>query len=182
MAGAREVRAGEAYTELSTRDKMSAGLARAQARLRRFGAACEGLGRTMIGLGAAVAGPVVASLKMFSSLGDAAAKMVRRTGLSVRAVQELGFAAKLSGTDVGSLENGIKRMQRNVYDAERVLSTSVDALRDLGLSVKDLQGLAPEDQFTLMAERMGQVEDASRRAALAQVLFGRAGTMLLPMF
>ncbi len=182
MAGAREVRAGEAYTELSTRDKMSAGLARAQARLRRFGAACEGLGRTMIGLGAAVAGPVVASLKMFSSLGDAAAKMARRTGLSVRAVQELGFAAKLSGTDVGSLENGIKRMQRNVYDAERGLSTSVDALRDLGLSVKDLQGLAPEDQFTLMAERMGQVEDASRRAALAQVLFGRAGTMLLPMF
>jgi len=182
MPGARDVRAGKAYVELSTKDKMSRGLARAQARLRRFGAACEGLGRTMVGLGATIAGPVVASLKIFSSLGDAAAKMARRTGLSVRAVQELGFAAKLSGTDVGSLEKGIKRMQRNLYDAERGLSTSVDALRDLGLSVKDLQGLKPEDQFTLMAERMGQIEDASRRAALAQVVFGRAGTMLLPMF
>ncbi len=182
MAGAREVRAGRAYVELSTKDKMGRGLARAQRRLRAFGQSCQQLGTTMIGLGAAIAGPVVASLKMFSSLGDAAAKMARRTGLSVQAVQELGFAARLSGTDAASLEKGIKRMQRSIYDASRGLSTQCDALRDLGTSYKDLQGLKPEDQFTLLAEKMSKIEDASRRAALAQAFFGRAGTMLLPMF
>jgi len=182
MAGAQDIRAGRAYVEFATKDKMAAGFAKAQARLRNFGQSCQQLGTTMLGLAAAIAGPVAASLKMFSSLGDAAAKMARRTGLSVRAVQELGFAARLSGTDVGSLEKGIKRMQRTIYDADRGLSESVEALADVGLAVKDLQGLAPEDQFTLMAEQMSKVEDASRRAALAQVLFGRAGTMLLPMF
>ncbi|MEX2373923.1 MAG: hypothetical protein WD800_09000, partial [Dehalococcoidia bacterium] len=43
-------------------------------------------------------------------------------------------------------------------------------------------GLAPEDQFKLLAEAISQIEDPSRKAALAMTLFGRSGTNLLPMF
>jgi len=182
VAYTRDIKAGRATVELTTKDKMQRGLARARARLQAFGRDVQAMGTTLMAAGAGLLVPVAAALKTFSDIGDNVAKMARRTGLSVQAVQELGFAAKLAGTDVASLEKGIKRMQRNVYDAERGLSTSVDALGDLGLSLRDLQGLAPEDQFTLMAEQMSKIEDASRRAALAQVLFGRAGTMLMPMF
>jgi len=131
---------------------------------------------------AGILAPVGAALKTFSDLGDSAAKMARRTGLSAEAVQALSFAAERSGTDVASLEKGVRRMQRSIYDAGRGLSTTVDALTDLGLTFEDLDGLAPEKQFKIFAEQLSKVEDASKRSAIAQQIFGRSGTMLLPMF
>jgi hypothetical protein len=62
------------------------------------------------------------------------------------------------------------------------LSTQVDALNDLGLTFEDLDGLSPEEQFKLLADRISQVEDPTRKAAIAMMLFGRTGTNLLPMF
>jgi len=102
--------------------------------------------------------------------------------MSVEALSELGYAADRSGADLASLEKGTRCMQRSIYDMERGLSTAVDAFGDMNLSIRDLRGLSPEEQFTLIADRLGQVEDASRKAAIAQQIFGRAGTMLLPMF
>ena len=52
----------------------------------------------------------------------------------------------------------------------------------LGISVSDLQGISPEQQFQLFANALADVDDASTRAALAQDVFGRAGTELLPLF
>ena len=46
----------------------------------------------------------------------------------------------------------------------------------------DLEGLSPERQFQVFANVLGNVEDASTMAALAQDVFGRAGTELLPLF
>jgi len=45
-------------------------------------------------------------------------------------------------------------MQRSIYDAGRGLSTQTDALADLGLTFKDLDGLSPEAQFKLLLNRM----------------------------
>jgi hypothetical protein len=59
--------------------------------------------------------------------------------------------------------------------------TATDALSALGLSVDELSGMSPEDQFTKIADAIGDVEDPSKRAALAMQLFGRAGSELLPM-
>jgi hypothetical protein len=73
-------------------------------------------------------------------------------------------------------------MQRTVYDAGRGLSTAVDALADLGLSIGDLGGLAPEEQFKLLGDALNRIGDPTKKAALAMVVFGRSGTALLPMF
>ena len=56
-----------------------------------------------------------------------------------------------------------------------------DTLFQLGLSMADLRKLSPEDQFTLIADRLSKVENTTRRAALAMEIFGRGGTELLPM-
>src|SRR5690606_36333090 len=80
------------------------------------------------------------------------------------------------------LENGLRRMQRTIYDAGRGLSTATDALADLGLTAEDLAGLSPEQQFKLLAERISQIEDPTLKAALAMGIFGRSGTQLLPLF
>jgi len=90
--------------------------------------------------------------------------------------------ASQTGTEFESLEMAFRRMQRSIYDAGRGLSTAKDALADLGLTFKDLDGLSPEQQFKLLADRISRVADPTKRAAIAMTLFGRTGTNLLPMF
>jgi len=181
MPSSRGVRAGRAYVELGLSDRLAAGLKRAGLRLKAFGTQVSAVGSKLAMLGAAALAPLLGASKVFSKMGDDIAKMARRTGVGVEALSELRFAASQSGTELKSLELGLRRMQRSIYDAGRELSTAVDALADLGLTFKDLDGLSPEAQFKLIADRLASLEDPTTKAAIAMSLFGRSGTMLLPM-
>ena len=182
-SNARAIRAGRAFVELFADDTILVrGLRRAEKRLRAFGQSVQRLGLRIAAASAAVMTALFGAAKSFASMGDRIAKMARRTGLSVEALSELEFAASQSGVQLEVLEAGLRRMQRSIYDAERGLSTATDALHELGLSVSALNGLAPEDQFKLLAERISRIEDPTKRAALAMSLFGRGGTALLPLF
>ncbi len=182
MAGTQGIRAGRAFVELFADDsKLVRGLRRAEKRLKAFGDRIRNLGLKIAGLGAAMLAPMLGAAKAFGSMGDQVAKMAKRTGFGVEALSELTFVASQTGTSLEAMETGFRRMQRSIYDAGRGLSTQTDALADLGLEYKDLAGLAPEDQFKLLAEAISRIEDPTRKAALAQALFGRAGTQLLPM-
>jgi len=182
LASTQGIRAGRAFVELFADDsKLVRGLRRAQKKLKAFGQSIRAMGLKIAGLGAAVLAPMLGTAKAFGAMGDQVAKMAKRTGLSVEALSELRFVASQTGTSLEAMETGFRRMQRSIYDAGRGLSTQTDALADLGLEYKDLAGLAPEDQFKLLAEAISRVEDPTRKAALAQALFGRAGTQLLPM-
>ncbi|HNO80547.1 MAG TPA: hypothetical protein PKN33_21065 [Phycisphaerae bacterium] len=181
MAKAQGIRAGKAFVELGVSDKLTAGLRRAQKRLKAFGAGLRNIGTRIAGFGAALAAPLAASLKVFSSAGDQLDKMSKRTGVSVEALSELGFAAEQSGADLETLEKGIRVMQRTMGDASQGLSIATDAFDTLGLKVEQLQGLSPEQQFTAIADRLSQIADPSARAAAAMDVFGRAGSKLLPL-
>ena len=181
MAKSQGIRAGKAFVELGVSDKLTAGLRRAQKRLQAFGAGLRNIGTRITAFGASLAAPLAASLKVFSSAGDQLDKMSKRTGVSVEALSELGFAAEQSGTNLETLEKGVRTMQRTVGDATQGLSTAVDAFDALGLTVEQLQGLSPEQQFTLIADRLSQITDPTLRASAAMEVFGRAGSQLLPL-
>lgn len=183
MANTTSIRAGRAFVELFADDsKLVRGLRSAEHKLRAFGNGIRTLGLKMMTIGAGLLTPLIGSTKAFSTMGDAIAKMSKRTGMSVGALSELSYAASQSGIEAEALENGVRKMQRSIYDAGRGLSTAVDALADLGLTYKDLKGLSPEEQFKLLAERLSRVQDPTKKAAIAMMLFGRSGTALLPMF
>ena len=156
MPSAQGIKAGRAYVELGVGDKLTAGLKRARARLAAFGAGVTSWGTRLFAVGSALAAPAILAAKSFASVGDEVAKMAKRTGMSVEALSELRFVASQTGTEFGTLENAVRKMQRSIYDAGRGLSTQVDALADLGLEFKDLDGLSPEKQFKLMAEAISR--------------------------
>lgn len=183
MSNTTSIRAGRAFVELFADDtKLVRGLRSAERRLRTFGNGIRTLGLKMMAIGGALLAPLIGSAKAFSKMGDAVAKMAKRTGLSVETLSELRFVASQTGTEFATLENGFRRMQRSIYDAGRGLSTALDALTDLGLRFEDLDGLSPEAQFKLLAEHIRQIKDPTKKAAIAMSLFGRTGTNLLPMF
>ena len=147
-----------------------------RSRVRTIGKVLTGIGVT------AVAGFGLAAVKSFADAGDEVQKMAQRTGISTEALSELRFAAEQSGTSLATVEKGSKRMAAMLFDAELGLSTSVDALEALSLNLDDLKGKKPEEQFQMFANALAGVEDESKRAALAQRVFGRVGTQLLPLF
>jgi len=73
-------------------------------------------------------------------------------------------------------------MSKTITDAGEGMATYIRAFERIGISVKDLQGLSPEQQFDKIATAIANVEDPTIRAATAQDIFGRAGTQLLPLF
>jgi hypothetical protein len=182
MASARNIRAGAAYIELFVNDsRLVRGLQSASKKLKAFGEAITGWGEKLAAIGTAVAAPLIASAKVFAEMGDQMAKMSQRTGISVEALSELAYAAQVSGTDIETLETAIKRMQKVIIAAAEGSDGATQALADLGLTVEDLRGLSPDQQFKLIAERLSQIQSPAMKAALALKLFGKSGTQLLPL-
>jgi len=181
MADTRGIRAGRAFVELGVSDKLTAGLRRAQKRLEAFGAELRAVGVRMAGIGAAAVTALLGAAKHFVGFGDTLDKMSQRTGVSVEALSELGFAAELAGGDLETLETGLKFMQRSIVEAAQGSETARRALSMLGLTVADLAGLSPDEQFKRLADRIARVEDPALRTALAMEVFGRSGTKLLPL-
>ena len=182
MATAQGIRAGRAFVELFADDsKLVRGLRQTEQKLKAFGDSIRNMGLKAIGLGSAILAPLGAAAKTFADMGSRMWDMAKRTGVSVEALSALSYAAEQSGAGVDAFENGIRRMQRTLYDAGRGLSTATDALGELGLTIQDLEGLSPEAQFRQLADRLDRIEDPSRKAAIAMTIFGRSGTELLPM-
>ncbi len=181
MADTRGIRAGRAFVELGVSDKLTAGLRRAQKQLEAFGAGLRSIGTRLAGIGVAAAAGLLGTAKVFSEMGDVLDKMSIRTGVSVEALSELGYAAELSGADLEALESGVRIMQRTLGEAAQGTSSAVEALDRLGLSAAQLAGLSPEQQFKVLADRISKVSDPTLRAAIAMEVFGKAGTKLLPL-
>jgi len=183
MASPGGVRAGKAYVELALDDaQLQGGLRAAQAKLRRFGDSLSSVGQKFMLAGAAIATPLIASAKYFASAGDEAAKMAKRTGVSVEALTALRYVAEQTGTNFENLEVAFRKMQRSIYDAGNGVKTQADALAELGITFTDIQGLSPEDQFKKIGGAIGGITDPTKKVALAMTLFGKTGTNLLPMF
>ena len=180
MAG-KSIKAGRAEVEIGIRSRIAAGAKQVASDLKNLGGKISGVGRSLATLATAAAAPLAGMTLSFAAAGDNLDKMSKRTGVGVKALSELAFAAEQSGASLDSVEKGIRGMQRSLLNAEMGSKTATDALSALGLSVDELSGMSPEDQFTKIADAIGDVEDPSKRAALAMQLFGRAGSELLPM-
>ena len=182
MAEARGIRAGRAFVELFADDsKLVAGLNRAAARLKAFGASVSAVGMKLATLGGAALAPMAIAARGFASAGGALFDMSKRTGVSAEALSTLGYAAQQSGAGIEDLEKGLRKMQRSISEAADGSKTAEETLAKLGLTTKNIVGLAPEEQFRLLADRLDGVIDPTTKAAMAMKLFGRGGTALLPM-
>ena len=184
MADSSAIRAGRAFVELFADDsKLVRGLKAASTKLKAWGAGIRSLGTKVFAAGAGLLAPMLLSVRNFMSTGDALDKMSGRVGASVEFLSALSHAAQIGGTDIAAMEVGIRRMQRTAMDATRGLSTAVDAFGELGISVTDSSGKlkSTEQLFMESAAALAKVDNNTKKAALSTMIFGRAGTQLLPM-
>lgn len=114
---------------------------------------------------------------------DEIAKFSRATGTSVEFLSAIGFAAERSGANVDSMGKAFGRLARNISDAARGLVTPLEAFEVLDINIKNVDGSLKnlEDIFPEIADGFKNLTDDTRKAALAQELFGRAGIELIPL-
>lgn len=142
----------------------------------------KAIGIGMVALGGSILAAGAMSVRTFAQMGDEIHKMALRTDFSTEALSEFRHALSISGASLSTLEKGVKRMSGTILDAQDGLETYIRAFEHIGVEVKELDGLNPEQQFLRIAEAIAEVEDPTKRAAIAQDIFGRAGTELLPLF
>ena len=168
---------------------LSKSLDKAESRLSKFkkkaSKSLKAVGKASAALGVAGGAALVAfgakAVTSFADAGDEIHKMAERTGFGTEALSELKFAAEQSGASLEDVEKASKRMASTIFDAEQGLVGAEDALAALGLTAEDLKGISPETQFQIIADKLGAVDDASTKAAIAQDVFGRSGADLIPL-
>lgn len=155
--------------------EFESGTKRAKAEQKELEKAFEGLGRK---IGAAFSvGAIIAwgkeAVDAAGKIGDLAAK----TGLSTDAVQKFGYAAEQSGSTVETMARAVFQLGTNVAKGGTSITTALDAL---GLSLQDVRSLKPEEQFDLIARKLGDVANITDRNSIGVALMGRAYSDIAP--
>jgi len=94
---------------------------------------------------------------------DALGKMAGRLGVNVEALQKLTFAASQSGVSQKALERAMQRTIRKAQEAADGNKQMAANFAALGVSIKQLQTLAPEDIFIKVVANAGKVENGFAR-------------------
>jgi len=167
--------------------KASDGLKKAQKESSKFSDSTKQLTGQFNKLAAAgVAGiAVVAAIKLNKmaieavNAGDAIQKLSIRLGISTEALSQYRHVATLSGVSFETLSMGMQRMTRRVSEAAQGTGEAVKALAELNISAVELNKLAPEDQFEIIADKMAELGSKSDKVRLSMKLFDTEGVALV---
>lgn len=181
-ANAGAIQAGAAYVELFLKDnRFTSGLKSAGKSLQSWGASIAKMGAAITAGAATIVGPLTMAAAKLAEMTAPISGMAKRTGMATDAVQELGWAAKMGGTDIETLEGGVRKMQKAIVEAAGGSKQQADAFDALGLSAAELQRLSPDKQFAAIADKIAMIDDPAKKTTLAMAIFGKTGTALIPM-
>jgi len=124
---------------------------------------------------------ISAFVSRVSSAFDSFNDLSARTGIGVEALQGYSLAAKLAGVDTAEFGAAVQRL--GVTIGKATPGDNLDkSLRAINLSVAELRGLAPEQQFSAISDAISGLPTAADRAAAAVEIFGKQGAALAPLF
>lgn len=135
-----------------------------------------GAGGAALGLGALVHSFVDAG----SAVNDTSAAI----GISVEALQEFHYIAKLNGVAATEMDDAVTRLNRSVADAASGRNVNAMTLfRRLGISLRDSNGQlrTAEQLMPELAEAFKKNTNPIIRAAIGNELFGRSYAKMVPM-
>lgn len=143
----------------------------------------EGALKGLVGIASDLVGGLRdATLQTAKFAGDLTDASVR-TGASVEALQELGYAAAQSGSSAETINAALTKLSMTMNSAKDAGSEAGKAFAALGVKVVDADGKlrASDEVFTALATAVAKIENPTERSAKALDVFGKAGIQLLPL-
>lgn len=137
--------------------------------------AVAGLG---LAAGVGVAALVHGLVETTGQLND----MSQSVGVSTDALQELGFAAQLNGSDLDSMRLGLTLLSKHLVSAGEGNKEAGETFGKLGLRVRDASGKlkSADAVFGEIGDKFAKLPDGPKKTALALDLFGKSGAQLIP--
>lgn len=113
--------------------------------------------------------------------GDQYAKTARLIGITAEELQELQYAAKMSGVE--NLEESLKKLNKSVADVKKGTGSLTAALKDSNPELLNQIKNAGNNEraFNLLMDAIGKAPDEFSRAELAQAAFGKSGQSMILM-
>ena len=108
---------------------------------------------------------------------DALVRMSDQTGIGVEQLQRLKAVATESGNTVEQLTGAVSTMQNRLAEGSK---DTVAGLKAIGLTIDELKGKAPDEQFYAIAKGIQAIEDPAERVRVAIEVFGRTGATIMP--
>ena len=149
------------------------GISRSQAGILQF---ARDSTVAMAGVTAAVYA-AYAAVQKYGSMADEINDLAYTTGMSTEKIQQLQYAATLSGTQFGSVTQGINQFSLSIAKAGDTSSEAGKAFAEMGIST---DGRSYDQLFEDTAYALVDMEDETRRNEMAMTLYGRSWKELLP--
>jgi len=144
------------------------------------------LGAKLAATAGVLAGAGLVAYEFAHEMGELAVSIQNtslRMGLSTKEVGQFTFAAKLAGSDIGTLEGAMRKLSLGLADSSADGEKARTGLARLGVSARDASGeLRPtNDIFLDISQGLAGMGNAAERNAAAVKIFGRAGIDLIPV-
>ena len=136
----------------------------------------ESIGGVTLAAAAGVASLVAIGAAAFKLASNAAAvgagldDMADKTGMSVPALSRLQNAAKVAGSDLGTLTNAVFMVEQRMGQGGKKWD---EAIARMGLSTEQLREAGPDKLLQTLASGLASIEDPALKAAAGAAVFGK---------
>lgn len=123
---------------------------------------------------------VVAKFQDFVKGAAALDDMAEKTGASVEKLSALQSVARVSGTDIATLEGGLVKFTKALNGIDTESSKAQQAFKALGLDPQKLRTQDTAEAFKTLADRLAEFRDDGTKTAAVLEILGKNGAQLLP--
>jgi hypothetical protein len=105
-----------------------------------------------------------------------------KLGISAESVQELGYAADVSGASVDEMQTGLQHLAMQMEEVKKTgTGPLAEGLGKLKLSASQISKLPLDDQLARIASAFADAGPEVNKTGVAMEIFGRSGTALIPL-
>lgn len=117
------------------------------------------------------------------SYADNVMQLSTQYGLTTDKIQEFQYMSELTDTSLETITGSITKLTKNMQTATKGTGDRYKAFERLGISVTDTEGnmRSTDEVFAEAISRLGNVENATERDALAMNIFGKSAMDLNPL-
>lgn len=152
------------------------GLEEMRGEVKAFSGSVKGMLAGAFG-GAAVAAWVSKMVDEFGRIQD----LADRLGMSAESIQRIGYAAKLSGSDLETAAKGLTVLTRSIAQAEQGNDELGKAFGVLGINLQEFKALSPEEQLVAISKGFTEAGDRGEGLGAVMKVLGKGGAELIPL-
>jgi lambda family phage tail tape measure protein len=132
----------------------------------------------ILGVGFSLAG-IVGAVREAANFADEMGKAAQKVGTTTEALSGLKYAGDLADVTFETLQLSMGKLAKNAEDFRDGSKSAVEAFGKIGIDPTKFTDTS--QLLSAVADGLLKVENAGRRSAIAQEIFGKSGKELIPL-